>query len=198
MAEIVLFHSILGLRPAVGEAADRLRAAGHTVHTPDLFGGRTFDEYDPAFAWVESSGVDQQLVDLTHAAVESLPAGLVYAGFSLGAFCAELLAGTRPGARGLVLLHGAISLSGIEAEAWPGNVPVQVHYALDDPYREQDELEAFEAAVHASGADYELYNYQIAGHLFTDRGLPEEYHEQSADQLYSRVLDFLGRIDKPQ
>jgi hypothetical protein len=36
MAEVVLFHSVLGLRPGVIAAADRLRTGGHTVHTPDL------------------------------------------------------------------------------------------------------------------------------------------------------------------
>lgn len=46
MAEIVLFHSALGLRPGVRAASDRLRSAGHTVHTPDLFDGRVFDRMD--------------------------------------------------------------------------------------------------------------------------------------------------------
>ena len=46
MAEAVLFHSVLGLRPGVIAAADRLRAAGHTVHTPDLFDGKVFDDLD--------------------------------------------------------------------------------------------------------------------------------------------------------
>jgi len=196
MAEVVLFHSILGLRPAVAEAAERLRAAGHTVHTPDLFGGRTFDSYEPAFAWVESSGIDQHLVERTHAAVDSLPAEVVYAGFSLGAYSAELLAAARPGARGLLLFHGAISLAGIDVVLWPADVPVQVHYALDDPYREQDELESFQGSVIASGAEFELYDYPIAGHLFTDRALADEYDETSAGQLYSRTLEFLDRVDK--
>ena len=34
MAEIYLFHSALGLRPGVVEAAERLRRAGHYVHAP--------------------------------------------------------------------------------------------------------------------------------------------------------------------
>ena len=46
MAEIVLFHSALGLRPGVRAASDRLRSAGHTVHTSDLFDGRVFDRMD--------------------------------------------------------------------------------------------------------------------------------------------------------
>jgi dienelactone hydrolase len=46
MAVVVMFHSVLGLRPGVLGAADRLRAAGHTVHTPDLFDGEVFDDID--------------------------------------------------------------------------------------------------------------------------------------------------------
>jgi dienelactone hydrolase len=196
MAEVVLFHSVFGLRPAVGEAADRLRAAGHTVHTPDLFDGHTFDDYEPAFAWVKESGISDRVADLTLASVESLPSDLVYAGYSYGGYCAEMLAATRPGDRGLVLFHSAIALEDLEVPSWPATVPVQVHYALDDPYREQEELEPFEAAVRASGAGFELFDYAIPGHLFTDRGLPNEYHEESAELLYARVLEFLAGIDK--
>lgn len=46
MAEVVLFHHVQGLTPGVVAFADELRAAGHTVHTPDLFDGRTFDSLD--------------------------------------------------------------------------------------------------------------------------------------------------------
>lgn len=42
MAEMVLFHHAQGLTPGVAAFADELRRAGHTVHTPDLFEGRTF------------------------------------------------------------------------------------------------------------------------------------------------------------
>lgn len=196
MAEVVLFHSIFGLRPAIGEAADRLRAAGHTVHTPDLFDGHTFDDYEPAFAWAKESGIGDRVDDLTRAAVESLPSDLVFAGYSYGGYCAEMLAATRPGARGLVLFHSAIALKDLQVPSWPASVPVQVHYALDDPYREQEELESFGASVHASGASFELYDYAIPGHLFGDRGLANEYHEESAALLYTRVLAFLAEVDR--
>jgi dienelactone hydrolase len=46
MAEVVLFHSVLGLGPGVKYAADRLRAAGHTVHAPDYFDGEVFDDLE--------------------------------------------------------------------------------------------------------------------------------------------------------
>jgi dienelactone hydrolase len=186
---------VLGPRPGVADAADRLRSAGHTVRTPDFFGGRTFDDYPAAFQWVESMGGIPELITRTKAVVADLPADLVYAGFSLGGVSAELLAATRPGAKGLVLLHAAIPVEEFDVPAWPAGVPVQVHFATADPYREQPELAAFESAVRASGAPYELFNYPVGGHLFTDQSLANEYDEQSAEQLFARVLTFLDRID---
>ncbi|CAM5689203.1 Dienelactone hydrolase OS=Streptomyces alboniger OX=132473 GN=CP975_09025 PE=4 SV=1 [Streptomyces alboniger] len=53
---IVLFHSTYGLRPAVRQAADRLRDAGHQVWTPDLFEGRTFDTVEEGMAHRTGSG----------------------------------------------------------------------------------------------------------------------------------------------
>src|SRR5215218_10260428 len=119
MAEMVLFHSALGLRPGVTAAADRLRAAGHTVHTPDYYDGEVFDDLE-------------EIARRAREAVAGLPAGLVYAGFSLGADPAELLAAARAGARGAVLMHAAIpveELGEFGVERWPAGVPVQVHYA---------------------------------------------------------------------
>jgi dienelactone hydrolase len=195
MADIMLFHPVLGPRAGVADAAERLRSAGHTVHTPDFFGGRTFDDYSEAFDWLESMGGIPELIERTKAAVAGLPAELVYAGFSLGGVSAELLAGTRPGAKGLILLHAAIPVEAFDLAAWPATVPVQVHYGTGDPYREQPELEEFERAVRASGASFELFDYPVSGHLFTDRSLKSEYDEQSAEQLFARVTAFLDGID---
>ena len=98
MSDIVLFHSVLGLRAGVLDAADRLRAAGHTVHTPDYYDGRTYDEYPPAFEFLEEIGGIPDVIARAVAATGRLPADLVYGGFSLGGVPAELLAATRAGA----------------------------------------------------------------------------------------------------
>src|SRR5260221_13812178 len=42
MAEVLLFHHAQGLTHGVRAFAEDLSAAGHTLHTPDLFDGRTF------------------------------------------------------------------------------------------------------------------------------------------------------------
>lgn len=147
MAEIVLFHSALGLRPGVFAFADRLRQSGHTVHTPDLYGGSrapaatTFDDYGQASAYVASIGYPE-LMARSRAAVAELPAELVYAGFSNGGASAELLAATRPGARAAVLLHAALPPEVLGISRWPGAVPVQVHYAEHDPFRSPDSVDA--------------------------------------------------------
>jgi dienelactone hydrolase len=41
MAEVVVFHHALGLTERVRRFAAALRDAGHTVHAPDLYDGRT-------------------------------------------------------------------------------------------------------------------------------------------------------------
>lgn len=193
MSDIVLFHSVLGLRAGVLDAADRLRAAGHTVHTPDYYDGRTYDEYPPAFEFLEEIGGIPDVIARCTAAAGRLPQDLVYAGFSLGGVPAELLAATRAGAQGLILLHTAIPLDALGVQAWPASVPVQVHFATSDPYRDKAELDSFEAGVRASGARYEQFDYPGNGHLFTDRTLPDEFDEQSAELLFSRVLAFLDQ-----
>jgi dienelactone hydrolase len=104
--DVVLFHSALGLRPAVYEFADRLRAEGHTVHTPDSFEGEVFDSLEDGMRRRDEIGIPE-LMSRAQAAIADLP-GLVFAGFSMGTSAAESLAGTRPGTRGAILMHGAL------------------------------------------------------------------------------------------
>ena len=42
MAELLLFHHAQGLTAGCLSFADELRAAGHVVHAPDLYDGKTF------------------------------------------------------------------------------------------------------------------------------------------------------------
>ncbi len=195
MAEIVLFPSVLGMRSGITVAAERLEASGHVVHPVDVYGdGRVYDDYDEAIAYSDSIGYPE-LLRRAAVAVEELSPDLVYAGFSGGAAAAEFLAATRPGARGAVLLHGAVSIRWFELDAWPASVPVQVHFAERDPYREQEELDALASSVREAGAPYELFEYPGDGHLFADPSLPAEYDARSAEQLWTRVLAFLGSTD---
>ena len=93
MAEVVLFHHAQGLTPGVTAFADQLRHAGHTVHTPDLFEGRTFDSIEKGMSFVKELGFGEVMAR-GERAVEGLPAELVFAGFSLGVVPAQMLAQT--------------------------------------------------------------------------------------------------------
>jgi dienelactone hydrolase len=192
MAEVVLFHSALGL--GVIAAADRLRAAGHTVHTPDYYDGEVFDDLDDGLRKRDALGMDEIFERATEA-VAGLPGELVFAGFSLGALPAELLAASRPGAVGAVLMHSAVPVEAFGVERWPEGVPVQVHYAANDPQVEaEEEVAPLGNYVRGAGADFEEYTYPGSGHLFSDPDLPE-YDRTSSEAMWERVLAFLDRID---
>jgi dienelactone hydrolase len=197
MAEVVMFHSVLGLRPGVLDAADQLRAAGHTVHTPDLFEGDVFDDIDEGMRKEESLGF-REIAGRAEEAVAGLPAELVFAGFSMGIAYAEWLTASRPGL-GAVLMHGAEPVETLTeyfgVERWPEGVPVQVHYAVDDPWVEaEQEVTPLGDAVRGAGAEFEAYIYPGSGHLFADPGLTE-YDRASSEAMWERVIAFLDRID---
>lgn len=192
MTTVVLFHSVLGLRPAVRGTADALRAAGHEVTVPDLYDGEVFADMAAAMSHFERIGVPE-MIRRTEASVADLPADLVYAGFSNGGVSAEHLAASRPGARGAILLHAALPLPALGLSTWPAGVPVQVHYAESDPWRSADGVDLLSASVRAAGARFEFFEYPITGHLFADPDLPE-YDAGSAELLTRRMLRFLDEV----
>jgi dienelactone hydrolase len=140
----------------------------------------------------------QEIARRAREAVAGLPEGLVFAGFSLGAVHAGLLAASRPGALGAVLMHGAVPVEGLSeffgVERWPEGVPVQVHYAAGDPWVEAEEVDDLGEAVRGAGAAFEKHVYPGSGHLFADPDLPE-YDRASSEEMWGRVLAFLDRID---
>ncbi|HEV2640331.1 MAG TPA: dienelactone hydrolase family protein [Actinocrinis sp.] len=187
MTEILLFHSALGLRPGVHAFADRLRGDGHTVHVPDFYDGRTFDDLTEGIAYRDQLGFDE-IGRRATAHAQPLPADLVYLGFSLGAGPAQLLAQTRPGARGAILMHGALPSATFGAP-WPAPVPLAVHTSVDDPW--VDDEAARSLAAEAAVGD--LHRYPGAGHLFTDPDLPD-YDEAATTLAVGRIREFLARV----
>jgi dienelactone hydrolase len=188
MAEIVLFHHALGLTAGVTGFADELRRAGHTVHTPDLFEGNTFDSVENGVAYAQRVGFGTVLERGTRA-VEDLPAELVYAGFSIGVLSAQKLAQTRPGARGALLYYSCVPVTEF-GPGWPDGVPVQVHGMDADPiFAGEGDIDAARALV-ASTKDAELFLYSGDQHYFADSTLPS-YDATAAALLLERTLRFL-------
>jgi dienelactone hydrolase len=187
VAEVVLFHHAQGLTPGVVSFAHALRAAGHVVHIPDLYDGATFDDLDAGVGHAKAIGFDTVL-ERGVAAAQGYPDDVVYAGFSLGVMPAQMLAQTRPAARGALLMHGTFPL-GEFGEQWPAGLPLQIHVMADDDWGDVDV--ARELAAAADGA--ELFLYPGDAHLFTDESLPA-FDAGAAALVRQRVLGFLARL----
>jgi dienelactone hydrolase len=189
MAEVVVFHHAQGLTSGVLAFADELRRAGHTVHTPDLFEGRTFATVEEGVGYAGEVGFGAVLERGVRAA-EELPTELVYAGFSLGVMPAQKLAQTRAGARGALLFHSCIPVAEF-GPAWPDGVPVQVHGMDADPFFvDEGDIDAARALVEST-EQAELFLYPGDQHLFADNSLPS-YDADAAALLSRRVLGFLA------
>jgi dienelactone hydrolase len=190
MAEVVVFHHAQGQTIGFLIFADALRAAGHTVHAPDLYDGRTFPTLDAGVAYAKQVGFDT-LGDRGRLATHSMPNELVYAGFSLGAMPAQLLAQTRPGAKGALLFHAAFPPSEFGGP-WPQGVRLQIHMMEADEWVMEGDLDAArELSRTIDGA--ELFLYPGDRHLFAERSLPD-YDERAAALLMQRVLAFLKDV----
>ena len=189
MAEVLLLHHAQGLTTGVVAFADRLREAGHTVHTPDLYDGRTFETLDDGLANAGKIGFGNVLEAGVRAA-DDLPDGLVYAGFSMGVMAAQKLSQTRAGARGALFFHSCLPVSEF-GTSWPADVPVQIHGMDKDPvFVDEGDIDAARELV-ASGAPAELFLYPGNQHLFADESL-SSYDPTAAALLSERVLAFLA------
>jgi dienelactone hydrolase len=190
MSEVVLYHHVQGLTEGVRSFADELRRAGHTVHTPDLFGGRTFATIEDGMAFARETGFGV-LAERGVAAAQDFRPEVVYGGFSFGVMPAQQLAQTRAGARGALLVYSCLPVSEFGA-AWPDGVPVQVHGKEGDPFFAED-LEAARALVDST-EQAELFLYEGDEHLFADSSLPS-FDPVAAGLLTERALAFLDALE---
>jgi dienelactone hydrolase len=188
MAHVVLFHSVLGLRSAEREIAAAFEADGHAVTLPDLFDGRTTNDYDEGFRLKEEVG-DAVILARARAALAVAPADAVLAGVSFGAFLIGELWGERP------YMPGALFLAGFAPWMEPrrSSLPVSAHIARPDPF---DEEEVFtDWADEAGEVALELHRYDGVGHYFLDRSLPD-YDVAAAALCLERCQAFLRRLDE--
>ena len=192
MAEVLLFHHAQGLTPGCVAFADRLRVAGHVVHSPDLYDGKTFTNLTEGVRYAEEVGFDT-IMERGRLAADSLPNRIVYAGFSLGVLPAQMLAQTRTGTTGALLFHSCIPTSKFGGR-WPEGVPLQIHMMDADEWvlPPNEDLEVARQVVETTeGA--ELFLYPGNRHLFADDSLPD-YDANAATLLTERVLSFLDNI----
>jgi dienelactone hydrolase len=193
MAEVLLLHHAQGLTAGCLSFAEELRAAGHIVHAPDLYDGKTFAELADGMGYAEKVGFGT-IIERGRLAADGLPNELVYAGFSLGAMPAQMLAQTRPGTKGALLFHSCVPMSEFGGP-WPQGVPLQIHLMDADEWAlppNEDLAAARELDETVESA--ELFLYPGDRHLFADDSLPG-YDDNAATLLKQRVLSFLDDIE---
>jgi dienelactone hydrolase len=193
LAEILLFHHAQGLTPGVRAFADDLCAAGHLVHTPDLFEGHTFQSIEAGLTYIGKIGFDDMRERGVRVADE-LPPDIVYAGFSFGVLPAQKLAQTRSGARGALFFYSCLPISGEWAFGpWPDGVAVQIHGMDNDSvFVGEGDINAAREIVEKV-EDAELFLYPGDQHYFADSSLAS-FDADATALLTRRVLEFLDRV----
>ena len=140
MATVLLFHHAQGQTPGFLRFADDLRAAGHTVHAPDLYHGHMFPDLTEGVAYA--------------AAGRFCGDHPPWFGGSQSAACRDRLcgllarraAGAGAGAdasrgEGALLFHGCVAPSEL-GTAWPEAVPLQIHIMAADHWTVDDRAAA--------------------------------------------------------
>ena len=185
MTNVLLFHHALGLSPGVVAFADELRAAGHTVTTPDLFEGAVYEVIDDGVAHAQRVGFEA-IIAKGVASAEGSGDGFVVAGFSLGGLPAQKLAQTHPSVGGAILYHAAVPSSTFGGP-WPTGVALQLHFTENDPWVQEDLEAARELAAESGGY---LWMYPGSAHLVADSSF-SDYDPAIAAQIMERTLAFL-------
>lgn len=187
MAVLLLFHHAHGLTEGLQALAERLRAQGHSVYTPDCFGGRVFSSVDDGIAHAERIGHDA-LVDAALRTARAHREADVVVGFSLGTLQAQYLAQHVRRMRACALVGGAIPPH-LLGSPWRPQVPLQVHVADPDDWCRPDELAALErSAPHAR-----VHRYPGRRHMFVDPSLMD-YDADAADLFEERLSDWLASL----
>jgi dienelactone hydrolase len=189
MANVILFHSVLGLRDVERRISDHLRAASHTVALPDLYEGDTTNDRVEGFEIKERVGWNV-ICERARRALAPLPETTVLAGVSMGAGVVAEVWPYQPLTSGILLLHGLASM--------PSNMkprlPIQLHVSDNDPFFPERDVDSWQSTAGRLAANVEVFRYANAGHYFLDPVLPD-YSEKASTEVWEHIVKFLDKID---
>ena len=187
MAHIILFHSVLGLRQVERDLAARWEKEGHTVTLPDLYGGRSTEDYDEGFAIYEEIG-SAGIMERAEAALEWTPSDVVMAGVSMGAGVAGQISTERPDMAGALVLMGVAPFEGARE-----GTPLEVHAAKPDPYDPEEDFDDWRRSH--DWPEAVMHRYEGApGHYFIDPAQSDSYDAKSAELCLTRCSEFLRKL----
>lgn len=192
---VLVLHAWWGLNTTIRATCDRLAAAGHTAFAPDLYHGQMADQIPDAerLAGTLEDTLDQTRVELAAAVAYLIEQAnpptpeIAVIGFSLGAFYAlDLSANHAEQVAKVVVFYGAGPADFAAARA-----AYLGHFAENDPYEPQENLDWLTDAITTAGRSFTVYQYPGTGHWFFEPDRPTAYHPAAADLAWQRTLAFL-------
>ena len=194
---VVLYHAWWGLNDDVKAFADRLAEGGFFVIAPDIYRGSITAEVEEAKQLTRL--VDEADADaIALAAIDRLaerpnaPGRIGAVGFSFGAHWAMWAAAQRDAVGASVVYYGTTG-GPFLAEA---QVPVQGHFAADDPFEGREDVAAFEGALRQARREVTIHTYPATGHWFAETSR-DAYRREAAEQALARTVEFLREQLRP-
>ena len=189
---LILLHAWWGLNRDVLARAEKLRAEGYEVVTPDLFGGRVASTIDEAKAQTAGERENEdKLTKMVDGAVTDLAKKvdrLAIVGWSFGVWYAWKMGITHADkVGGLVLFYG---IGPNEPDA--PKTPVLAHYAEHDEYEDLSFARQVEKEMRAAGNDVKVELYPGTKHWFDEPSRPE-YDKAASDLAWDRTRAFLRK-----
>jgi carboxymethylenebutenolidase len=189
---VLLLHAWWGLNSDVLARAERLRAEGYEVVTPDLFGGRVASTIDEAKALTKGEQENEaKLTQVVDDAVRELGQKVDRVGivaWSFGVWYAWKMGITRSDkVRALVLFYG---IGPNEPDA--PTTPVLAHYAEHDEFEDLSFARQVEMEMKAAGHDVRVELYPGTKHWFDEPSRPE-FDKAASDLAWDRTRAFLQR-----
>ena len=110
-------------------------------------------------------------------------------GFSLGAYYALDLSAADP-----ERIRSAVIFYGTGGDDFGGSKAAYLgHFAANDPYEPQSNVDALEEALRRAGRPATFYRYSGTGHWFFEPDRSDAYNPAAASLAWDRTLAFLRR-----
>lgn len=190
---VIVIQEWWGLNDQICGIADRLARAGYTALAPDLYKGRVTAKPDEANHLM--TGLD--FPDATHQDLRGAARHLrksspkvAVMGYCMGGALTIAAAVHVPEVGGAICLYGIPPKD--FADPAKIKIPFQGHFANRDDWCTPAAANELESALKAAGAKFEIHRYD-ANHGFCNEVSEANYHPASANQVWSRTLEFLGR-----
>ncbi|QGN32622.1 dienelactone hydrolase family protein [Microlunatus sp. Gsoil 973] len=189
--DVVIFHSMYGLRPVELAAASRIRALGHRVVVPDLFDGETVPGDVEAGSRLMSSVGWPTIVGRAADALTQVSDEAVLIGFSMGVGVIGQLWPHRTAAAAVACLHAPT----LVPQGLRRGMPVQLHVGIGDRFAPAEQVMEFLRSAEEAGATPLIGEYPRAGHMFMDDSL-EDYDAAAAAATWQALVGMLDTAEQ--